>query len=44
MEEIKQQIENFINDELAKGTRKANLEIDLIYHIKRVLYTEEELD
>lgn len=42
MEELKNQIEVFIKNELSKGVRKANLEIDLIHFVKRALYSEEE--
>jgi hypothetical protein len=37
MEQLKQQIEQVLREEMAKGTRKANLEIELIHFIKAVL-------
>jgi hypothetical protein len=41
IEECKVAIKACINAELAKGTRKANIEIDLIHFIKGELYKED---
>lgn len=38
MDEAKQAIKALIDAELAKGTRKANIEIELIHFIRRALY------
>jgi hypothetical protein len=38
MNECKQAIKALIDAELAKGTRKANIEIELIHFIRRQLY------
>jgi hypothetical protein len=38
MDECKQAIKACIDAELAKGTRKANVEIELIHFIRRALY------
>jgi hypothetical protein len=40
LEECKAAILAFIDAELAKGTRKANIEIELIHFIKRELYKD----
>lgn len=40
MDECKQAIKACIDAELAKGTRKANIEIDLIHFIKNELYKD----
>jgi hypothetical protein len=41
MDECKQAIKALIDAELAKGTRKANLEIELMHYIKYELYKED---
>lgn len=38
MDECKQAIKALIDAQLAKGTRKANIEIELIHFIRRALY------
>lgn len=40
LEECKVVLAEYIRSEMAKGTRKANVEIDLIHFIKRELYGE----
>ena len=41
MDECKKVIAETIAELVAHGTRKANIEIELIHHIKRVLYKED---
>jgi hypothetical protein len=41
LEECKQVIKACIDAEIAKGTRKANIEIELLHFIKRELYEED---
>jgi hypothetical protein len=41
LEECKMAIKACIDAELAKGTRKANIEIELIHFIKGELYKED---
>lgn len=40
MDACKQAIKALIDAELAKGTRRANIEIELIHFIKRELYKD----
>jgi hypothetical protein len=40
LEECKTAIKACIDTELAKGTRKANIEIELLHFIKRELYED----
>lgn len=40
MPEVKAAIKALIDAELAKGNRKANIEIELIHFIKRELYRD----
>jgi alpha-D-ribose 1-methylphosphonate 5-triphosphate synthase subunit PhnG len=42
MDECKAAIKACIDAELAKGTRKANIEIELIHHIRRALYERND--
>jgi hypothetical protein len=42
MDECKAAIKACIDAELAKGTRKANIEIELLHFIKGELYKEDE--
>jgi hypothetical protein len=41
LDECKVVIKACIDEELAKGTRKVNIEIELIHFIKRELYKED---
>jgi hypothetical protein len=38
MDEWKQAIKAFIDEKIAKSTRKANIEIELIHFIRRQIY------
>ena len=40
LEECKQAIAQFISEQRAEGTRKANIEIELTHFIKRELYKD----
>lgn len=40
MEELKKQIEKFIKEEISKGTRKQNIEIELLHFIKKTIYSD----
>jgi hypothetical protein len=42
MNECKQAIKACIDAELAKGTRKANIEIELIHFIRRQIYERND--
>lgn len=38
MDEIKKQLREYIEEEVSKGTRKANIEIELLSFIRNLLY------